>query len=102
MKMWLTSILLLIAMTATLCPCYTKDDCCSDELLNEGANNGNHKSDGNCSPFVTCGTCPGFTFNVRFVDIPIVAIDKPVHHSRVISLLLATYSASLFQPPRVA
>ena len=102
MKMWITFLLLLIATLATFCPCYTKDDCSNDELLSEGANHGNHKSEGNCSPFVTCGTCSGFATNIQIVEIPIIKIQKPVHHSRVISLLLGTYSASLFQPPRVA
>jgi hypothetical protein len=102
MKMWLTSILLLLVVTATLCPCYLKDDCCNDEFLCEGANHSSHRSECNCSPFVTCGTCAGFAINIKIVEIPIITAEKPIHHSNVISFLLAAYSTSFFQPPRVA
>jgi hypothetical protein len=100
MKNWLSFLLLLISMAATLCPCYNKDECCSDMLTSKTTNHSDHKSEGNCSPFITCNTCPGFTQMVPVIDIPFVEEQKPVHHSRVISFVLSTYKASLLQPPR--
>src|SRR4051812_27609131 len=102
MKNWLTFLLLLVTMTATFYPCCGKDDCCNDNLTAATNNHNNHKSEGNCSPFVTCGTCPGFVVSAKLVQIPVITEEKPVHHTGAISLTLSTYAASLLQPPRLA
>jgi len=102
MKKWLTFLLLLVTMTAIFYPCCSKDDCCNDDLTSNTTNHSNHKSEGNCSTFVTCGTCPGFLVSAKLVDIPVIKVEKPVHHSAAFSLTLSSYTASLLQPPRVA
>jgi hypothetical protein len=102
MKKCAAYLLLLISMAATLYPCYGKDDCCNDMLTSSNTSHDNHKSEGSCSPFITCNTCPGFTQMVTVIDIPFVQEQKPVHHSKVVSFVLSTYKAPLLQPPRVA
>ncbi|WP_018611910.1 hypothetical protein [Segetibacter koreensis] len=89
-------------MAATFYPCCSKDDGCNDQFAANTANHNNHKSEGNCSPFVTCGTCFGFIEAAKVIEIPLITLAKPVHRSRVISLTLSTYTPSQLQPPRVA
>lgn len=99
---WLTFLLLLVTTTATFYPCCSKDDCCNDVVTPKATNHSNHKSEGNCSPFITCGTCPGFTQMASIYYVPVVTEEKPVHHEKVFSLTLSSYTASLLQPPRIA
>jgi len=100
MKKWLTFLLLLVTITATLYPCCGKDDCCNNELTSKTTNH-KHK-EGTCSPFITCGTCAGFTQVTNTVIVPIAPEEKTVHHSKVICLTLSSYTPSLLQPPQVA
>lgn len=102
MKKWLTFFLLLVNLMATFYSCYGKDDCCNDVQTSKNASHENHKSEGNCSPFITCSTCPGFTQVTYVVDIPTIQEVKPIHYSKWVWLTLSTYTAYLFQPPRIA
>lgn len=80
MKKWLTFLLLLVALTATFYPCCSKDDCGNDKLTTKTADHENHESKGNCSPFITCGTCSGFTQVATHLEMPPVRAGMPVHH----------------------
>src|SRR4051812_22860293 len=102
MKKWLTLVLLLVCITAAFYPCCSKDNCSNDVLTSKSTNQNNHKPQGTCSPFITCGTCPGFIQMANAVVIPIVKEEKTIHHSRVNSLTLSAYTDSLLQPPRMA
>src|SRR5438309_7509863 len=99
MKKWLTFLLLLVSMAAAFCPCCSKDNCCNEVLSSRNTDQNNHKCEGTCSPFITCGTCPGFVHSVKVIELPVIAQEKPVHHSRVISITLSSFTASLLQPP---
>lgn len=100
MKKLFAFLLLVVSMAATFCPCCREDDYCSDDVAS--ANHNNRKAEGPCSPFITCGTCPGFTQLTCVVEIPKPATDKVIHNASVKPFLLLTYSASLLQPPRIA
>jgi hypothetical protein len=102
MKKWFTFLLLLVTTTATLYPCCSEYDCQGEELTTSTSDDSKQKSGSNCSPFITCGTCTGFVQSYKIADVPVIAKEKPVHHSKVISLTLSTYTASLLQPPRLA
>jgi hypothetical protein len=102
MKNWLAFLFLLVSSTASFYPCCSEIDCCTDELTSTNARQDQHPSESNCSPFVACGTCPGFTQTATVVDIPVVQKEKPEHLCKAISLLLSSYMPSLLQPPRVA
>ena len=102
MKKCFIFLLLLITMSATLFPCCGKDDCCNDILSTKTTDNRNHKAEGTCSPFITCVTCSGFTQMTNVINIPLMLHEKLVHHSKIISLKLSSYTASLLQPPQVA
>jgi hypothetical protein len=101
MKKWLAFLLLLVTMTATFYPC-CREDCCRNELTAKSANRNNQKPACNCSPFVTCGTCAGFTLTATVVEVFKITEEKPVHHTRIVAPTLSAYTASLLQPPRMA
>jgi hypothetical protein len=101
-------LLSVVVLTLTLVPCcalensdahasYTKqkatahkcteedDDCCK-----------------NCSPFYTCGTCPGFTVANAQVLL-LVSVTKPVQHNSVYFYNPpAEVPSSIWQPPKLS
>lgn len=101
MKRWLAILLLTIAVAGTFVPCYAIEGCCADQIAGT-ANHDNHEEKGNCSPFFTCGTCPGFIQQNKSIEIP--KMDEPAQcrYPDEIPLRLSSYSASLLQPPRAA
>ncbi|MFT3750516.1 MAG: hypothetical protein QM768_19545 [Agriterribacter sp.] len=99
MKRWLTFILLLITVTATVTPCCTDDDCAQEKNRPE---NHSHKETGTCSPFYACGTC---ATSVDPVFQKLTVIDPPlvlVEHISFYLLHSGSYFSTLFQPPRIA
>lgn len=100
MKKRLTFLLLFVSMAATFYPCCSKDNCGGDNVAT--ANHNNQKTEGTCSPFITCGTCPGFTQLTSTIEVPQMTTEKVIHNSTIKPFLLLTYSPSLLQPPRVA
>jgi hypothetical protein len=100
MKKWFAVLLLSVTATAILLPCLNRGCCCSDEFASDVTSHNNHKCEGNCSPFVTCGKCAGFTQTSNIVEVPVVSVEKPVYHSQVISKIFSSYITALFQPPR--
>lgn len=101
MKKLLVFILLLITTAGTVFPCCQVDDCAADQLTS-ATNEENHVPEGTCSPFFACATCPGFVELAKPIQIQQPMAVKHVHHAKIVSLLLPTYSASLLQPPRAA
>jgi hypothetical protein len=102
MKKLCTFLLLLITFSASFFPCCDKDDCCNDKFSAGASSHRENKSNGNCSPFITCGSCPGFTALTKMIEVPVVHQEKIVHHSGNISFELFTYTVSLLRPPRFA
>ncbi len=100
MKKWVALFWLAVSMLATFFPCCTKDDCGADRIGLPSAAGKERKPDGACSPFVTCGTCAGFTQTARTIELPLLSTFKLVHHSLMLVRIPNTYPASPFQPPR--
>ncbi|MBN8788075.1 MAG: hypothetical protein J0I84_13375 [Terrimonas sp.] len=98
MKLWLAFILLLIAVTATITPCCTDDDCAQEITRPE---NHSHKETGTCSPFYSCSTCAA---SVDPVFQKLTVTDPPsilIEHTSFYLYRLGSYSSTLFQPPRI-
>lgn len=101
MKKWVAFLWLIVSMLATFFPCCTKDECCADDTGLQQPLGRNRKSEGTCSPFLTCGTCTGFTQTAKKLEIPFFALQKPVHQAKVFLFSPSSYKVSPFQPPRM-
>lgn len=103
MKQLFTFFLLLVSLTATFYPCCDRDSCNTDEPVSENnPKHNNHKSEGTCSPFITCGTCPGFVNEFKPIEVPFLVKENIVHTIHPASIILSAYNASLLQPPQMA
>jgi hypothetical protein len=98
-KNWLVIILLIITAAGTFIPCCGVDDCCADEFA-ATSNHKDHQSEGTCSPFFACATCPGFVLLSDRIQIIQPVPVKQVHHEEIVNHILSTYASSFWQPPR--
>lgn len=100
MKRILAFILLLITLTAVFTPCCASDNCNETTIaVNEHQDD---KDGENCSPFVTCGYCPGFAQLNATGEIPVIISIVIAHHSRDTDWFSSTYTNQLLQPPKTA
>ena len=99
MKKWLTFLLLLITLTGTFYPCCLVDECNEEEIATAQKEN-KKQTEGNCSPFFACATCPGFAQMSKPVQIIQPVIENQVHHERLVVFNPTTYASSFWQPPR--
>jgi hypothetical protein len=99
MKKWLSFFLLLITLVASFYPCCSADDC-GEKTATEQSSHPEEGEDSNCSPFLACGTCTGFTQLTPAVDIPYIAVLPPVHVAKSYPFSASGYTPSLLQPPR--
>jgi hypothetical protein len=98
-KNWLVIILLIITAAGTFIPCCGIDDYCADQFAATSNHNG-HQSEGTCSPFFACATCPGFVMlsdRIQFIQ-PVA--EKQVHHEGIVNHHLSRYVSFFWQPPR--
>ncbi|MBE7172906.1 MAG: hypothetical protein INR73_20180 [Williamsia sp.] len=100
MKKWIAFFWLIVSMLATFFPCCTDDECGAVDVDLQLPKAKNCKSAGACSPFITCGTCPGFTQTAKTVEVAFFSSPKLVHQTRIVLLTPSCYTPSLFQPPR--
>jgi hypothetical protein len=98
-KNWLVIILLIITAAGTFIPCCGFDDCCAGQLATS-SNHKDHPSEGTCSPFFACATCPGFVMLSDRIQFIQPAAEKQVHHEGMVNHHLSTYVSSFWQPPR--
>lgn len=101
MKKWLTFLLLLITLAGTLFPCCLTDEC-NDEEIAKAQKQNKQATEGTCSPFFACATCPGFAHISKPVQIEQPSTPYQVHHESNIVFDLSTYSTSFWQPPRLS
>lgn len=98
MKGIIAFILLLITLTAVFTPCCGYDDCNETAVvMNEHPD---EETGENCSPFVACGYCPGFTQLNATEEIPVLMPPPIAHCSKEIGWHSSSYSDRLLQPPR--
>jgi hypothetical protein len=99
MKKWLTFLLLLVTLLGTFFPCCLVDEC-NDEELAASPKENKKQSEGNCSPFFACATCPGFAEMINPVPIIQPVKENQVHHETLAVFNLTTFASSFWQPPR--
>ena len=98
-------ILSLSVLVLSAVPCCA-DDYCNDELKTERSytehQDRNDQNDCNgCSPFITCGTCIGFTFSKTDYNLQSIT---PVH-SKFIPYqqgFYENYFVEIWQPPKIS
>ena len=86
-------------------PCCV-DDYCNDEIKTEQSSTehqdqNDDNSCNNCSPFITCGTCAGFTFTIadyNFQPINCVQSKSILYHQGFDK----NYFAEIWQPPKIS
>ncbi len=98
-------VLSLYILSLTAVPCCADDDCNEAVTTEQSAHDNEKHECSNCSPFMNCGSCVGFTFN---------AFEPPLFKS-IISVLrestfifstdpnaFSDFSSKIWQPPRLA
>lgn len=99
MKKWLVLLLFFITAAGTFIPCCSVDSCCTDQLATS-ANHEKRQTEGTCSPFFACATCPGSVELAKPIQLIQPVIEKQVHHEQLVQYNLTTYPSSFWQPPR--
>jgi hypothetical protein len=99
MKKWLVLFLIVITTAGMVIPCCAVDNCCADQVA-LAASHDEKNTEGYCSPFFACATCPGFVQLFQPVQLVQPAKEKQVHHENIINTYLTTYCSSFWQPPR--
>lgn len=97
MKKCFAFILLLITLTAVFTPCCGYDECDEAGMV---MNEHEEETGENCSPFVTCGYCSGFTQVNTTTEIPVLTTGTTAHYSKEINRLSSPYTRQLLQPPK--
>jgi hypothetical protein len=101
LKRFLVFILLLIVTITTLTPCCKVDDCAADNIAFSKQESGKHQTEGTCSPFFSCTSCPGFIAIEKPVQIPMPPVTVQQYGETVYTFHFPAYYASFWQPPRV-
>lgn len=98
MKKCFAFILLLITLTAVFTPCCGYDECNEANIaMNEHQE---EETGDNCSPFVTCGYCSGFTQINTTDEIPSIQTIAIAHYSRNANWYSSVFDDQLLQPPK--
>lgn len=98
MKKCVTAILLLITLTAVFTPCCGNSEC--DEINIAMSEHQEEESGDNCSPFVTCGNCNGFTQLNTINELPALQVSTIVHYARNANWHSSSFKDQLLQPPK--
>jgi hypothetical protein len=87
-------------------------DCCADEnctnndysAITEHTDSDNQKNDcnGDCSPFLTCGSCIGFNCPVVFYSLPHPQIEMLTQVSIYQFSFSSEFVNSIWQPPKIS
>ncbi|UCS92254.1 hypothetical protein KZP23_16295 [Echinicola marina] len=102
MRLILT-IMLPLVLSLSLMPCCPPLDACSDhaeQSCDDEPLKGTSQNSGLCSPFYTCGNCPGFIFEqIEFLYLPIQEVDK-TGVEEITEFKAFSLTISLFKPPQ--
>ncbi|WP_460541558.1 hypothetical protein [Echinicola sediminis] len=96
-------LMLPLVLTLSLLPCCPTFDTCPDETehaCEDEPEQGTVPSMGICSPFYTCGSCPGFILQALvFSPLPFKEISKAVLGDKQ-EFTPFSLAKSLFKPPQ--
>jgi hypothetical protein len=101
MKKWVSFFLLLITFAASFYPCCSADDCSEETTSIQSPHEEEKEENNNCSPFLACGTCAGFTQLTRSFEIPLTFVLVPAPVVKPCTLFYSNYTPPLLQPPRM-
>lgn len=99
---FLTLFLALYVLTLSTVPYYVEDKCLSQDTQTEQSGHDEQGCSDCCSPFVSCGTCCGFAFNLTTFSL------QPAFHSteKIFSHYKQTihsqFAPSIWQPPKIS
>ncbi|WP_036381957.1 hypothetical protein [Muricauda sp. MAR_2010_75] len=101
----LAVILSLLTILLSSYPCCQETDSCSEELLvgqsgHDDSDEPPLSEDSPCSPFYTCGRCPGFTIRDEAVDFIYLEVDKETPPMTYLELLPKEVYFFSLKPPR--
>lgn len=99
MKKFFAFILLLITLAAAFTPCCASDQC-NEVTVEMTAHADDESTDDNCSPFVTCGYCNGFTQFNTLSEITFIPALITIYHERNTNRYSCSYTARLLEPPK--
>lgn len=100
MKKTVAFILFLITLAAVFTPCCETDDC--NEVTTAATEHHNEEPEENCSPFVTCGYCAGFTQLNLLQELPAIFTTSIAHYTKDTNWFSSSYTDQLLQPPKTA
>ena len=87
-------------------PCCTEDKCEDDIATAQLTNQSQEKHDDceGCSPFMTCGSCTGFTFSTQVFSFePTTKFIENNSLTRSFKVLFVDYFiATIWQPPKIS
>ncbi|WP_339926049.1 hypothetical protein [uncultured Cyclobacterium sp.] len=98
------AIMLPIVLSLSLLPCCPPADNCSDDngrACADATEQGTLPNSGLCSPFFTCGHCPGFVLQqVEFPPLPFQKVSQTTF-SKITEFKPFSLVKLFFKPPKV-
>lgn len=92
-------ILSFIVLVLSVSPCCTEGDCIDEQKTTQDAS---HQDECNsCSPFLSCGSCTGFTPASTTITRPVCFFEHPCNHISVSEPVPETQHNKIWQPPRM-
>jgi hypothetical protein len=93
-------ILSLVVLLLSITPCCSEDRC-DDEKLSE-TTEGHTEEFSVCSPFLTCGTCVGFTFQNEAYKFKTVPVNIRKHQIPNSEFYIDCQDSKIWQPPKIS
>ncbi|MBK8847521.1 MAG: hypothetical protein IPO27_13660 [Bacteroidetes bacterium] len=99
---FITFILALYVLTLSTVPCYVEDKCLNQDTSNRtNRNNDEQGCSDCCSPFVSCGTCCGFTFHFTAFSLQATFLSTEKVFSNYKQTFHSQFAPSIWQPPKL-
>jgi len=99
-------IMSLLTIFLSSYPCCQETDLCMETIsfndcVDDGACEDPHESEAPCSPFYTCGRCPGFTLTYgEFVQIVTIEVDSKINLVPYLEFMPKEVYFNALKPPR--
>ncbi|WP_339071049.1 hypothetical protein [Chitinophaga sp. 212800008-4] len=98
---WLMILLSLYVLTLSAIPCCGDDQCC-EEMAGKETHHNHHRQELPCSPFFSCNTCHGVVVPDFTPGLSARVIILSSFSFNYIACSLPGFTASVWQPPRLA